>query len=227
MELWHGSEVVVEHPSLDKCRQFNDYGCGFYCTPHEEMAMEWACRTESDGIANRYELDMDGLAVLDLESGEFSILNWLAILANNREFNVSTPLAREGLRYLLDNCLIDISPYDVIRGYRADDSYFSFARQFVSGMISLRQLQRIMRLGDLGIQYALMSECAFSTIRFCDWKQALGSEFYPKRFEREQNARRKYLDTVNGFDSEGIDIRDLMAGRVDLNDPRVNGLWAE
>ena len=47
MELWHGSEVVVEHPSLDKCRQFNDYGRGFYCTPHEEMAMEWACRTES------------------------------------------------------------------------------------------------------------------------------------------------------------------------------------
>lgn len=189
--------------------------------------MEWACRTESDGIANRYELDMDGLAVLDLESGEFSILNWLAILANNREFNVSTPLAREGLRYLLDNCLIDISPYDVIRGYRADDSYFSFARQFVNGMISLRQLQLIMRLGDLGIQYALMSERAFSAIRFCEWKQALGSEYYPKRFKREQSARRKYLETVNGFDSEGVYIRDLMAGRVDLNDPRVNGLWAE
>ena len=45
--------------------------------------------------------------------------------------------------------------------------------------------------------------------------------------EREQNARRKYLDTVNGFDSDGVDIRDLMAGRVDLNGPRVNGLWAE
>lgn len=227
MELWHGSEVVVEHPSLDKCRQFNDYGRGFYCTPHEEMAMEWACRIESDGIANRYELDLDGLAILDLESGEFSILNWLAILANNREFNVSTPAACEGLRYLLDNCLIDTSPYDVIRGYRADDSYFSFARQFVNGMISLRQLQRIMLLGDLGIQYALMSERAFSAIRFRDWKQASGAEFYPKRFEREQNARRKYLDTVNGFDTEGVDIRDLMAGRVDLNDPRVNGLWAE
>ncbi|MGO5382560.1 DUF3990 domain-containing protein [Collinsella sp. LCP19S3_B7] len=117
--------------------------------------------------------------------------------------------------------------HDVIRGYRADDSYFSFARQFVSGMISLRQLQRIMCLGDLGIQYALMSERAFSMIRFCDWKRASGSEFYPKRFEREQNARRKYLDTVNGFDSEGIDIRDLMAGRVDLNDPRVNRSWTE
>ena len=227
MELWHGSEVVVEHPSLDRCRQFNDYGRGFYCTPHEEMAMEWACRTESDGIANRYELDLDGLAILDLESNEFSILNWLAILANNREFNVSTPLAREGLHYLLDNYLIDISSYDVIRGYRADDSYFSFARQFVSGMISLGQLQRIMRLGDLCILTALMSERAFSAIKFCDWKQVSGSEYYPKRYEREQNARRKYLDTINGFDSEGVYIRDLMTGRVDINDPRVNGLWAE
>ena len=63
MELWHGSEVVVERPLLDKCRQFNDYGRGFYCTPHEEMAMEWACRTESDGVANRYELDLDGFGV--------------------------------------------------------------------------------------------------------------------------------------------------------------------
>lgn len=72
-----------------------------------------------------------------------------------------------------------------------------------------------------------MSERAFSAITFRDWKQALGPEYYPKRFEREQNARRKYLDTVNGFDSEGIDIRDLMTGRVDLDDQRVNGLWAE
>lgn len=72
-----------------------------------------------------------------------------------------------------------------------------------------------------------MSERAFSAITFCDWRQALGFEYYPKRFGREQNARRKYLDTVNGFDSDGVDIRDLMAEKVDLNDPRVNGLWAE
>ncbi len=72
-----------------------------------------------------------------------------------------------------------------------------------------------------------MSERAFTAITFCDWKQASGSDYYLKRFEREQNAWRKYSDTINGFDSEGVYIRDLMAGRVDLNDPRVNGLWAE
>lgn len=46
-------------------------------------------------------------------------------------------------------------------------------------MISLRQLQLIMRLGDLGIQYALMSERAFSAIRFRDWKQARELSFIP------------------------------------------------
>lgn len=60
-----------------------------------------------------------------------------------------------------------------------------------------------------------MSGRAFSAIKFCDWKQVSGSEYYPKRYEREQNARRKYLDTINGFDSEGTYIRDYMAGRVD------------
>ncbi len=72
-----------------------------------------------------------------------------------------------------------------------------------------------------------MSERVFSAITFCDWRQALGFEYYPKRFGREQNARRKYLETVNGFDSEGVYIRDLMTGRVDLDDPRVDELWTE
>lgn len=44
---------------------------------------------------------------------------------------------------------------------------------------------------------------------------SIGSEYYPKRFEREQNARRKYLDTVNGFDPEGVYTKDLMAEKVD------------
>lgn len=44
---------------------------------------------------------------------------------------------------------------------------------------------------------------------------SIGSEYYPRRFEREQNARRKYLDTINGFDPEGVYIKDLMAGKVE------------
>lgn len=48
--------------------------------------------------------------------------------------------------YCRDNFLIDVSEYDVIIGYRADDSYFTFAKSFVSNGISLQQLQLAMRL---------------------------------------------------------------------------------
>ena len=220
MELWHGSEGVVEHPSLDKCRQFNDYGRGFYCTPHEQMAMEWACRTESDGVANRYELDMDGLTVLDLESGEFSILNWLAILADNREFNVSTPLAREGLRFLLDNCLIDIAPYDIIRGYRADDSYFDFAASFLNNGISVQQLAKAMRLGKLGEQIVIKSKYAFSLLHYEGFSIAEKEKYYVLRKARNDEADQLYLNMLED-ETDGLYMLDIMRGGIRNDDPRI------
>ena len=48
--------------------------------------------------------------------------------------------------------------YDVIIGYRADDSYFSFAKDFINNTISVEQLAEAMRLGELGIQIVLKSE---------------------------------------------------------------------
>ena len=51
--------------------------------------------------------------------------------------------------------LLDISEYDVIIGYRADDSYFSFAQDFVAGVISLQKLSEAMQLGKLGEQIVL------------------------------------------------------------------------
>ena len=43
MILFHGSPVIVKEPSLEKGKPYNDYGRGFYCTEHVELAKEWAC----------------------------------------------------------------------------------------------------------------------------------------------------------------------------------------
>lgn len=40
----------------------------------------------TNGFANQYELDMTGMSVLNLTSSEYHILNWLAILADNRTY---------------------------------------------------------------------------------------------------------------------------------------------
>lgn len=86
--LYHGSDHIIENPVFGEGKSYNDYGRGFYCTEHVELAKEWACALGGDGYANHYKLDMSGLSVLNLNTQEYNILNWLAILLENRKFNV-------------------------------------------------------------------------------------------------------------------------------------------
>ena len=158
--LYHGSNGKIEKPLLGKGKVYNDYGQGFYCTEHIELAKEWSCNEGVDGFANKYELDTGGLKILNLSSEEYTILHWLALLMENRRFRVSTPVMRRGVQWLKEYFLVDISEYDLVIGYRADDSYFSFARAFISNEISLNQLNYAMRLGKLGEQYVLKNEKA-------------------------------------------------------------------
>ena len=150
--LYHGSTEKIEHPALDKGKRNNDYGQGFYCTAHRDLACEWASKLQSlDGYVNQYEIDTAGLKVLDLS--KYGILHWMTILLKNRTFTLTTPISIQGKAYLMEHFDIDISDYDIIKGYRADDSYFSFAEDFLNNAISVNHLSRAMRLGKLGIQY--------------------------------------------------------------------------
>lgn len=80
--------------------------------------------------------------------------------------------------------------------YRADDSYFSFARNFVSNAITLPQLQEAMRLGKLGEQMVLKSEQTFRQIRFLEAKPAAANEYYAKKAARDRAAQKEYRSRV-------------------------------
>ena len=86
MILYHGSEKIIETPIFGKGSKNNDYGRGFYCTENEELAKEWACSNNKDGFANKYELNMNGLNVLYLNSEKYNLLNWLAGLTKHRTY---------------------------------------------------------------------------------------------------------------------------------------------
>ena len=125
--LYHGSEYLIENPQFGKGSLHNDYGRGFYCTENIELAKEWACGKQTNGYANIYELDMSDLKCLNLNRKEYNILNWLAILADNRTYWQNGSIAEEAKKYIKDHFLLDISGYDVIIGYRADDSYLNLS----------------------------------------------------------------------------------------------------
>ena len=40
--IYHGSEHVIQKPSMHAGKNHNDYGQGFYCTEDIELAKEWA-----------------------------------------------------------------------------------------------------------------------------------------------------------------------------------------
>ena len=197
LALFHGSRVRVPAPRFGLGNPRNDYGLGFYCTQERELACEWACPTFQDGYVNEYRLDMTGLKVLDLQSGAYGILDWLALLVENRTFDISTPLMGEACKYLSRRHAVSLEEFDVVTGYRADDSYFSFARAFLDGRISVRQLERAMRLGDLGVQWVLRSPLAFERLVYVGSFVADGELWGTRRLERDQSARSDYQAFAN------------------------------
>ena len=60
-----------------------------------------------DVYANCYEIECDGLRILELKVPEYCILHWLIS--------------------------VDYESCDAIIGYRADNSYFLFAQDFING----------------------------------------------------------------------------------------------
>ena len=194
MKLYHGSDHIVEAPAFGLGKPYNDYGPGFYCTQHPDMAGEWAVGFDHDGFVNEYDYDTNGLEIVDLDAQEFTTLHWLAVLLANRWFDVRAPIANEAREYLLANFSVDLSKADVVEGYRADDSYFTFAQDFINGTISYRQLGNAMRLGELGRQVVVKSERAFSRLQFLDAQEAPRSIWLPRRERRDREAREQYFD---------------------------------
>ena len=192
MDIYHGSDHIIKQPVYGEGKPYNDYGLGFYCTEHAELAQEWACSANNDGYANHYHLDLSGLSVLNLNAPEYNILNWLAILLENRKFNVADGLPQRAKAYLLENFMVDYKHYDIIIGYRANDSYFSYAGDFVNGTLSLSDLSEAMRLGKLGEQVVLKSKNAFETLTFVEAIKAPRHEFFAKYKSRDEEARDKY-----------------------------------
>lgn len=221
-KIYHGSEYIIEKPIYGFGKKYNDYGLGFYCTEEPEMACEWSVAYQRNGYVNAYEIDCTNLQILDLNRTEYGILHWLAILLENREFDEHSALAHEAKQYIYKNFQIDYVNYDIIIGYRADDSYFSFAQDFLNGAISHRQLNNALHLGKLGQQFVLKSEEAFERIVFKGAEITLAEKWYAKKELRDKAARRDYFDVERNCRQKGdIYITQIMDEEMKADDLRL------
>lgn len=222
LKLYHGSDHIISAPEYGVGKSWNDYGKGFYCTESIELAKEWACSEENkNGYANAYTIDTEGLTLLNLSDEKYNILNWLAILLQNRVFDLSLPMSIRARDYIIENFNVDIKNADIIIGYRADDSYFSFAKDFVNNSINLDQLSNAMRLGKLGEQVVIMSKKAFDRLVYIEDETEFADVdiYYPKRVKRDEEAKKQYLDTERfEIDLNGLFINDIIRRKMTNED---------
>ena len=218
--LYHGSKQIVEVPTFGLGRKNNDFGLGFYCTESINLAKEWAVSSLNDGFASRYTLDTEYLNILNLNSPDYTILNWIAVLVDHRLFSIKTPVARRAKQYLIEHFGINVNACDLITCYRADDSYFDYAEAFLNNAITVEQLSRAMQLGKLGEQIVIKSKFAFSKIRFEGFEAAEKDMYYVLRKARDNEANQNYLNILEE-ESDGLFIQDIIRGGISNDDPRI------
>lgn len=197
--LYHGSPNEIIVPTYGKGEDKHDYGKGFYLTENLQLAKEWAvCRPDNtNGWVHKYELDITDLKIFDFQ--EHNILSWLAELMKHRDASDSKRY-RVLSKQFIEKFGIDISEYDVVKGWRANASYFYIAREFVRDNIDVEILEELLLLGNLGIQYCIKSEFAYSKLKEIktDLISVNYDEFNAKYNERDKEARenmRRIIDS--------------------------------
>lgn len=191
--IYHGNKVKEMTPTYGLGGADNDYGKGFYTTPNIELAKEWAWGTYvmgNKGYVHTFELNTESLDILNLT--ELDSIHWIAELVYNRKLNVQDKeVVQDNIKILLDKYKLDTRKYDIIIGYRANDSYFAYAEAFVSGTIYKDTLEKALRTGELGIQVFVKSEKAFRSLK------KIAVEEVPEKYrgyfiKRDKNARDTY-----------------------------------
>lgn len=196
--LFHGTPDRIVVPTFRKGEEKHDYGQGFYLSESIDLAKEWAvCRpNEEKGWVHKYELETDGLRILDFQ--DKGVLPWLAELMKHRD-------AADSKRYrmlakkFIEKYGIDTESYDVIRGWRANASYFYIAKEFVRDNIDMDILEELLSLGGLGIQYCIKTELAYSGLHEVeeDLLEVPYAEFNEKYNQRDLTARQKMRELVD------------------------------
>lgn len=202
--LYHGSESVLESPLYGYGKKENDFGRGFYCTENIELAKEWSCRTGKAGYVNEYKLDVSGLDTLILSCNtNYDLFLWYYILIQNRKFEIEYGSVQERFIEFLNEKYKDVkyNEFDLIEGFRADDSYFSYASAFMRNSISTDKLFYGMRSGKLGKQIVLKSKKSFDRLKFiAGYKtDAMYIERYSSRDTKARSDYRYYRDNGSIF----------------------------
>lgn len=144
MELFHGSNVIVQHPKILTNGFYKDFGYGYYCTNIEKQAKRWALTKRNQHIVNVYLYESKET----LKIRKFSQMSeeWL-------DFIVS---CRSGLEH----------NYDIVEGPMADDTIWDYIEDFVEGNITREAFWVLVKFKYPTHQVVFCTQEALNTLMF-------------------------------------------------------------
>lgn len=219
--IYHGSSQILRSPRFGSGTAANDYGLGFYCTDNPSLADEWAVGRNANGFANRYLIETDGLRIINLNSAEYCILHWLAVLLSFREFDAGSSAVYQAKDYIRTAFSVDYQNCDCMIGFRADNSNFLFAQSFLDGEISYRQFNDAVRLNDTGRQFVLKSNRAFDRMLFDGYSIAWSRDAYPAAVTRDRISMERFDAIRERTSDRDLYISDILEQRIDQYDTRL------
>lgn len=210
--VYHGSERIVESPRFGQGSPKNDYGYGFYCTQDKNAACIWANRSGTFGYCNGYEVNQKGLNVLDLSS--LDAMYWISLLLEHRTLDeMDQKRYKDLLKDFFKTYPISLEGIDVVIGYRADDRYFRYCKDFLGSQLDYDSLTKALRLGKLGMQYVLISPKAFQRVHFVEAKK-IPEDYLHSYSKLLREANDDYQEIMERVDQRnGTFIREKLYGK--------------
>ena len=144
MELFHGSNTIVDQPKIITDGHYKDFGYGFYCTNLERQAKRWALVKKNNHIVNIYDYQ---------ENKNLNIL-------------IFDEMTDEWINFVVD-CRRGIKHnYDIVEGPMADDTIWNYVDDFASGIISKTAFWELVKFKYPTHQIVFCSEDALKQLHF-------------------------------------------------------------
>ena len=131
MILYHGSNVKIEVPNLEKSKPYKDFGRGFYLSADKNQALRMADQKTlqlliGEPIVSEFEFDETLLQSNELKVKIFEdySVEWANFILQNRDVHNQHP----------------IHEYDIVYGPIADDGVTFQLRRYQAGTISIDEL---------------------------------------------------------------------------------------
>ena len=131
MILYHGSNVKIEVPNLEKSKPYKDFGRGFYLSADKNQALRMAEQKTlqlliGEPIVSEFEFDETLLQSNEIKVKIFEdySVEWANFILQNRDVHNQHP----------------IHEYDIVYGPIADDGVTFQLRRYQAGTISIDEL---------------------------------------------------------------------------------------